>query len=149
MALSWGIRKQRRHAEPGIVRGWKNLSKILWDPPWLHGEARGDQKITIGGRLGGVKDNYYLVERPESKSSEGDMQQFHEFSKGRNCGVKRYLKRDAAQKVIIQWSSPPASRVTLLLDKTTFALRPICSLGYYSGLRKMESGGQDTTISFG
>ena len=77
------------------------------------------------------------------------MQQFHEFSKGRNCGDKRYLKRDAAQKVIIQWSSPPASRVTLLLDKTTFALRPICSLGYYSGLRKMESGGQDTTISFG
>ena len=89
------------------LSGGENLSKILWDPPWLHGEARGDQKITIGGRLGGVKDNYYLVERPESKSSEGDMQQFHEFSKGRNCGDKRYLKRDAAQKVIIQWSSPP------------------------------------------
>ena len=49
--------------------------------------------MIIGGRLGGVKDNYYLVERPESKSSEGDMQQFHEFSKGRNCGDKNVISK--------------------------------------------------------
>ena len=36
------------------LSGGEKLSKIVWDPPRLHGEARGDE-ITIGGRLGGVK----------------------------------------------------------------------------------------------
>ena len=64
------------------LSGGENLSKILWDPPWLHGEeARGDE-ITIGGRLGGVKDIYYLVERPESKAARATCSSFTNFLKG-------------------------------------------------------------------